>query len=64
MSGRLSALKAMQRGSLPGVLEGSQIYGIPINSMNTDELLIACGWLMSQLARLNPEMVGKQETKQ
>lgn len=60
MTHREQAFKAMRNGSLPDIVgSGTTIYGICIDTMTRDELLIALGWSLSQTARLlGPDRVG------
>ena len=56
-SNRDIAFSAMRRGwigggNLPNPAIGASIYGIAVDSMTRDELLIALGWSLSQNARL------------
>lgn len=67
MTQREQAFRAMQRGSLRGILDGgTSIYGIEISTMNEAELRIALGWSLSQNARLmERDQIGiTKETKQ
>ena len=61
---REQAIYSLRNASIRDVYKDATVYGQRIEDFDREEMLVLCGWLMSQLARLDMSNFEPQGTLQ